>query len=254
VTPPLARAGLGLRGSSPCAAAGSMCRGEVAAAAPPIYPRSSLKPVGGGGFDFFPLPLPPAPVLNPTGSRASRRHAVRRREISEEGRDALKALNALYGCEDVASRPSSLDSAHMSVYRHVFGSIAAAKPEAPPPAPRAACAELLSGLRGSYSGGSTTVRPFDPQLVACPTLDRPAVRIQDVLGSEGDFLNDADVMLAEEQVYEERLRENPVQLYQDEALRSSASARTDFLNKLAAGGLLGATRFKRCSVTPVFVL
>ena len=202
----------------------------------------------------FPIPPIPCPPLG-TGTSVDAKR--RRGQIVHPIADAnftLDCLNELYGCDGVCiakGKEKSPNASHRAIHQRLLATFKSDKLR-PVHKPRAA-AKLLLGSRMDYGGDDTTVEAYESHRVSLPSGRVKPVALSSVLPAKIQSLLSPDNILADADVVEERLREEPVQMYTDEVLKKDPEAMEEFLGRLARCGILGATCNPKGRVSPFFV-
>ena len=225
-------------------------------------PRAPPPGLGREGCDhrreLFPIPPLPA-FLESRGSHGGgSRTAVRNRHLRlaarAEASEAIDALNALYGCDEVAPSGVPPTPAQANVHHRLLSRARAFRQDFEQRSPHEAARELL-GSRMDYSGAGCAVEPYAPEKVSLPRLAGAPVRLEDVLDPHAReaLVDFRDHILTDDHTYRQRLKDSPVRPYQDVRIREDRGVYLGFLRSLFERGLLGSSGSRRGRVTPFFV-
>lgn len=191
---------------------------------------------------------------NGTSSKALKKDRAYRL-VYECANDCIDGVNSLYGCNGQSIESAHLRSktpAHESIQKHILRCAFESEPDKHVQKPRAALHELL-GQRLDYTGGATTVVPFDEGKVSLPDGLVNPVDLKTVLPADARDILKPERLLADEDVVAFRQSNDPITIYTDEVLKHNKSKRFNFFRMLAQRGLLGLTRRRRGTVSPFFV-
>ena len=218
----------------------------------PSNQQSFATPLGGA---VFPIPPIPTPGVGCGSSVKAKRRRGRKTHGKAQANYTISCLNELYGCQPglavTGDQDGSLSPCHASIHARLE-SIFSTDEFRLVQCPRAA-ARLLLGSRCEYGGSDTTVEAYDSHRVSLPSGRVCPVPLRSVLPERIQSLLTPDNILADDDVVEERMRNEHVTCYTDEVLKRDPEALKGFLVSLANCGVLIASCNPRGRVTPFFV-
>ena len=219
--------------------------GVVPPDSPPLVHGPSGKPIWArrqfcapsGNRELFPIPHLPCPPLQCGASRVARRKLRHRLDVWRESNETFDALNSLYGCSEYlgAEKGGGLSSEAQKAIQHRVSTLVARRRPYSVPQPKVAARQLLGSHLG-YSGGGSSVEPYDASRVSLPELQGSPVPWDRAIPGHLRECLQLDNMPADDDVVRYRQEHESVTLYTDVRIARDKQLRWSFYARLARCG------------------
>ena len=209
--------------------------------------------------ELFPLPQCSEVPRHAGLSISARRRRARVRQHVEQTNSIIQVLNEMYLPSRAGDFSSSgcCTAAQAAAQHEIYKAVAMTRPPSTVLSEREAVQELLhTGL--AYDGGevTTTVRPYERDLVSIPSCGHHAVRLDEVLDEGGrDIVKDPSrCMLWDADEWGEIVeRQEHFSTYMDTKLKNDPVEYCSFVKDLYDSGMVEFTSKPQDLVTPFFV-